>query len=105
MLLLPADADAAVQVHWGLPQAGGASALSFRRRASSSQRQTRPNLSTQGGRIALFPDTVSQRAQRHMRELTALAHAGRAAACVFVVQRDDCAAFAPCHEARAAAPG
>ncbi|KAL4424351.1 hypothetical protein ABPG75_001652 [Micractinium tetrahymenae] len=51
-----------------------------------------------GGHIALFPDTVSERAQRHLRELTALAAGGGSAALVFVVQRDDCAAFAPCHE-------
>lgn len=50
------------------------------------------------GRIALFPDTVSERAQRHVRELTALAAAGGSAALVFVVQRADCSAFAPCHE-------
>lgn len=53
-----------------------------------------------GGRIALFPDTVSERAQRHVRELTALVRAGGSAACVFVVQRGDCCAFAPCHEVR-----
>ncbi|KAL4859014.1 Proton/sulfate cotransporter 2 [Chlorella vulgaris] len=52
----------------------------------------------EGGRIALFPDTVSERAQRHVRELTALVRAGGSAACVFVVQRGDCCAFAPCHE-------
>ena len=52
------------------------------------------------GRVALFPDTVSDRAQRHVRELTALARAGGAAALVFLVQRDDCTAFAPCHEVR-----
>lgn len=50
--------------------------------------------------MALFPDTVSERAQRHVRELTALAVAGGHAALVFVVQRDDCSAFAPCHEVR-----
>lgn len=50
------------------------------------------------GRIALFPDTVSDRAQRHVRELTALARAGGRAVLAFVVQRGDCCAFAPCHE-------
>lgn len=38
------------------------------------------------------------RAQRHVRELTKLAQAGGRAALVFLVQRGDCAAFAPCHE-------
>lgn len=49
------------------------------------------------GRIALFPDTPSPRAQRHVAELTAHVRAGGAAACVFCVQRDDCFAFAPNH--------
>lgn len=48
----------------------------------------------------MFPDAVSERAQRHVRELTALAKAGAAAALVFVVLRDDCSAWAPCHEVR-----
>ncbi|KAI7844715.1 hypothetical protein COHA_001803 [Chlorella ohadii] len=51
-----------------------------------------------GGRIAMFPDAVSERAQRHVRELTALAKAGASAALVFAVLRDDCNAWAPCHE-------
>lgn len=32
-----------------------------------------------------------------MRELTALARAGATSALVFLVQRSDCAAFAPCY--------
>lgn len=48
--------------------------------------------------MALFPDTVSQRAQRHVTELTALAQQGGRAALLFVVQRGDCVAFAPCKE-------
>jgi hypothetical protein len=50
-----------------------------------------------GGRIALFPDTVSERAQKHVRELAALARAGHEAACLFLVVRSDVARFAPCH--------
>jgi sugar fermentation stimulation protein A len=51
-----------------------------------------------GGRLAVFPDTVSVRAQRHVRELTAVAARGGDAAMVFLVQRGDCAAgFAPSH--------
>jgi sugar fermentation stimulation protein A len=51
-----------------------------------------------GGRLAVFPDTVSVRAQRHVRELAAVAAHGGDAAMVFVVQRGDCAAgFAPSH--------
>lgn len=52
----------------------------------------------QGDTIALFPDTVSVRAQRHLRELTALTKAGGCAALVFLVQRGDCSAFAPCYD-------
>ena len=49
--------------------------------------------------MALFPDTVSLRAQRHVRELTAMAKAGsERAALLFLVQRGDCSCFAPCHE-------
>ena len=51
----------------------------------------------QGQLAALFPDTVSLRGQRHVRELTALVQAGGSAALVFLVQRGDCAFFAPCH--------
>lgn len=52
----------------------------------------------QGGKIALFPDTESVRAQRHMRELTAIAQSGKHAALVFLVQRGDCNTFSPCWE-------
>ncbi|KAL6767570.1 hypothetical protein ACKKBF_B35765 [Auxenochlorella protothecoides x Auxenochlorella symbiontica] len=51
-----------------------------------------------GDRLALFPDTVSTRAQRHVSELMAVARAGGQAALLFLVQRSDCVAFAPCHE-------
>lgn len=71
---------------------------------------------TQHG-VAVFPDTVSTRAQQHARELTALLTAStqgnkrrrlevgeegttgkgtKRAAMLFVVQRDDAEAFAPC---------
>jgi DNA-binding sugar fermentation-stimulating protein len=59
--------------------------------------------------LGIFPDTVSERASRHMRELAAVAARSRisrgegdldphhppAAACLFVVQRGDVAAVAP----------
>lgn len=57
--------------------------------------------------VAVFPDTVSTRAQQHARELTALVEPDQGhkrrrvdsstrAAMLFVVQRDDVVAFAPC---------
>jgi sugar fermentation stimulation protein A len=53
----------------------------------------------QGEKIALFPDTESVRAQRHLRELTAIAQSGKhGAALIFLVQRGDCKSFAPCWE-------
>lgn len=51
-----------------------------------------------GEMIALFPDTVSDRAQRHVRELTYIAKNGCSAALIFIIQRGDCSTFAPCHE-------
>ncbi|PNH10688.1 Sugar fermentation stimulation [Tetrabaena socialis] len=51
---------------------------------------------TPGRRIALFPDTVSERAQRHVRDLEDAVQGGHEAACVFVIQRGDCDVFAPC---------
>lgn len=47
------------------------------------------------GLIALFPDAVSDRAQRHVKELTQLAAAGHEAVCIFAIQRSDCCCFAP----------
>jgi sugar fermentation stimulation protein A len=54
------------------------------------------NLPADGERVALFPDTVSERATTHLRELGAVAAAGGRAACLFIVQRADCSRFAPC---------
>lgn len=47
------------------------------------------------GRMALFPDAVSERGQKHLHELAARARAGDRAAMVYVAQRTDCAAFGP----------
>lgn len=44
---------------------------------------------------ALFPDSVSIRAAKHMLELTALARQGHEVACFFLVQRPDCRCFGP----------
>lgn len=47
------------------------------------------------GARALFPDAVSERGRKHLEELTREVEAGRRAAMVYVVQRMDCASFAP----------
>ncbi|WIA22563.1 hypothetical protein OEZ86_009551 [Tetradesmus obliquus] len=48
-----------------------------------------------GGLVAVFPDAVSVRAQRHVQDLAQLKAAGHNAVCLFVLQRDDCGCFAP----------
>lgn len=45
--------------------------------------------------VAKFPDAVSERAQKHLRELMDLMTAGHSAEIIFTVQRDDCHSFAP----------
>lgn len=45
--------------------------------------------------VAYFPDAVTERGQKHLRELTALARRGERAACFFLVQRPDARCFAP----------
>ncbi|HET6398014.1 MAG TPA: DNA/RNA nuclease SfsA, partial [Candidatus Thermoplasmatota archaeon] len=46
-----------------------------------------------GGRVALFPDAVTQRGATHMLELAREARRGRQATVVFLVNRGDCDAF------------
>ncbi|MDH5751500.1 MAG: DNA/RNA nuclease SfsA [Deltaproteobacteria bacterium] len=53
------------------------------------------NVSLGRGGEAAFPDAVSTRASRHMRELSAQVAQGNRAAVLFVVQRMDCRRFAP----------
>lgn len=45
--------------------------------------------------IAKFPDSVTERGQKHLRELIKLVEAGDSAEVVFTVQRDDAKFFAP----------
>jgi sugar fermentation stimulation protein A len=45
--------------------------------------------------IAKFPDAVTERGQKHLRELMALVDLGHTAEIVFTVQRNDCGSFAP----------
>ena len=49
--------------------------------------------------MAVFPDTKSERAQRHVQELIdAVTKKSMHAAMVFLIQRNDCSAFSPCFE-------
>ena len=50
------------------------------------------------GTLAEFPDCVAARSARHLRELEAMVAAGDRAAVLFTVQREDCDAFAACHD-------
>lgn len=45
--------------------------------------------------VAAFPDAASERGRRHLRELMALVRGGQRAAMFYLVQRPDCACFAP----------
>ncbi|QDK36782.1 DNA/RNA nuclease SfsA [Bdellovibrio sp. NC01] len=45
--------------------------------------------------VAKFPDAVTERGQKHLRELMALIDQGHSAEIVFTVQRQDCETFAP----------
>ena len=45
--------------------------------------------------VAQFPDAVTERGQKHLRELMALMEQGHTAELVFTIQRDDCHSFAP----------
>ncbi len=53
-------------------------------------------LAVQG--IAAFPDAVTERGTKHLRELIRLRRKGERAAMVFVVQRGDCKGFRPADE-------
>jgi len=48
--------------------------------------------------IAAFPDTVTERGTKHVKELVRLRRRGHRAALVFVIQRADCAMFRPADE-------
>ncbi len=56
------------------------------------------NVTFRAGALAAFPDAVTERGTRHLRELIRLARRDQRAALVFVVQRGDCAAFRPADE-------
>lgn len=56
------------------------------------------NVTFRLGDLAAFPDAVTLRGTKHLRELIRLAKRGHQAALVFVVQRADCRAFRPADE-------
>ena len=49
-------------------------------------------------KVAMFPDAVTERGQKHLRELMNLLKEGHSAEIVFTVQRQDCVAFRPAKE-------
>ena len=56
------------------------------------------NVTVSFGGAAAFPDAVSERATKHLKELIRLKRRGHRAAVVFVVQRGDCDHFRPADE-------
>lgn len=53
------------------------------------------NVHLKRGDLAQFPDSVTQRGAKHMGELAKQVEAGDRAVVIYLVQRQDCAAFAP----------
>lgn len=51
------------------------------------------NVHMRVGDQAQFPDSVTERGTKHMRELKKMAQTGHRAVVVYVIQRDDCKAF------------
>ena len=45
--------------------------------------------------VARFPDAVTERGQKHLKELMELIHKGHTGELVFTIQREDCKAFSP----------
>lgn len=56
------------------------------------------NVTYATGEQARFPDSVTERGQKHLRELIALNQAGHTTEILFIVQREDCREFAPADE-------
>ncbi len=56
------------------------------------------NVTLVENRVALFPDAVTTRGQKHVRELVAQAEKGDCAAVLFVVQREDVDVLKPADE-------
>jgi sugar fermentation stimulation protein A len=52
------------------------------------------NVTMKEGDCALFPDAVTERGQKHLRELTQLTKQGYSTEILFIIQRTDCKKFA-----------
>lgn len=53
------------------------------------------NVTLEEDGVAKFPDAVTERGQKHIREMMVLMDQGHTAELVFTVQRNDCVSFAP----------
>ncbi len=53
------------------------------------------NVTLAEGETALFPDAITERGQKHLRELIHLVDQGHSCEMVFVIQRTDCKTFSP----------
>lgn len=53
------------------------------------------NVTLHENQVALFPDAETTRGQKHLQELMQLKTKGHEAEIIFVIQREDCQAFAP----------
>ena len=77
----------------------GKSRLDFELRKSNSRAKPLfmevKNVSLVEDEIAMFPDAVTTRGARHVRELDDVVRSGARAAVLFIVQRNDAAQFAP----------
>ncbi|WP_374763731.1 DNA/RNA nuclease SfsA [Yunchengibacter salinarum] len=56
------------------------------------------NVTLAGDGVARFPDAITARGRKHLRELMAMVDAGHRAVMVFLVQRGDCKLFMPASE-------
>lgn len=56
------------------------------------------NVTMKEGESALFPDAVTERGQKHLRELMKLVQEGHSAEILFTVQRTDCSFFSPAYQ-------
>lgn len=56
------------------------------------------NVTLKVGGAAAFPDAVTERGRKHLRELFRLRKKGHRAVLIFVIQRDDCTQFRPADE-------